>query len=187
MQLFQEQDFLNLNLPNALTEELLQKSNNISQLVYKSYQHLSDYKENLRNKMLKDFLILNETEILINDNIPTSCGVDGSNAIKSLLSMDLVGCAAVAVEGLAPPYELGIWEKPYHKIFIRTINRDMSNKTIIRAIMFGYELELACRAPHQVVFIDGSIFTPFVSFNLGINVFFKQSTKSISTRTYREY
>ncbi|MGC8720559.1 MAG: DNA double-strand break repair nuclease NurA, partial [Thermodesulforhabdaceae bacterium] len=39
----------------------------------------------------------------------------------------------------------------------------------LRALMIGMELELAAQAPHEVVFLDGSLTTPLIYFNQALN------------------
>jgi len=99
----------------------------------------------------------------------TTCGVDGSYAIERLLSIDIVTCAAVAVEGLTPPSEEKYWEKPHHKIFVGVEKHDPDSSIILRGLMIGMEMELAAKAPHDVIFIDGSITTPLIYLNQAIS------------------
>ncbi len=101
--------------------------------------------------------------------IPTACGVDGSYAIERLLASDLVAAAAVAVEGLPPPSETRYWPEPRHLVLIETEAHEAETGTILRALMMGMELELAANAPHEVVFLDGSLTTPFIYFNQALS------------------
>jgi len=102
-------------------------------------------------------------------DIPTTCGIDGSYAVERLLATDLVACAAVAIEGLTPPSEKRYWERPYHRVFIQPEKHNPDTSTIVRGLMMGMELELAAKAPHDIVFLDGSLTTPFIYMNQAIN------------------
>ncbi|EGD50096.1 NurA domain [Thermoanaerobacter ethanolicus JW 200] len=99
---------------------------------------------------------------------PTTCGVDGSYAIEKLMAMDLVGCAAVAVEGLTPPFETRHWEAPKHLTFMAHEKRDDDTPSIVRGIMIQMELELAVNAPHDIVMLDGSFTTPIIYMNQAV-------------------
>jgi len=101
--------------------------------------------------------------------IPTTCGVDGSYAVERLLASDLVAAAAVAVEGLTPPSETRHWPEPRHLVWVETEAHEAETGTILCALMIGLELELASQAPHEIVFLDGSLTTPLIYFNQALN------------------
>ena len=100
---------------------------------------------------------------------PTSSGVDGSYAIEKLIATDIVAIAAVAVEGLTPPTEKRFWPKPHHFSRVLTISHSDATAVVSRAVMMSMELILASRAPHDVVFLDGSLTTPFIYFNQALS------------------
>jgi hypothetical protein len=95
--------------------------------------------------------------------------VDGSYAIERLLSSDLAACAAVAVEGLTPPSEKRYWQQPHHMSFVRSEVHDADTATVLRAVMLGYELLLATRAPHDVVMLDATLTLPVIYFNQALS------------------
>jgi len=70
---------------------------------------------------------------------------------------------------LTPPTEKRHWPKPRHFSNILTVSHNDSTTVVARAIMMCYELELAARAPHDVVFSDGSLTTPFIYLNQALN------------------
>lgn len=108
-------------------------------------------------------------EVTYDGPIPTACGVDGSYAVERLLISDLVAAAAVAVEGLKPPSETRHWPEPRHQVWVETEAHESETSTVLRALMIGMELELASRAPHEIVFLDGSLTTPLIYFNQALN------------------
>src|SRR5207248_8910973 len=96
---------------------------------------------------------------------PTTCGVDGAYAVERLLATDMAALAGVAVEGLSPPTEVRLWPQPHHLCKVLTINHNDATGLIVRALMITMEMELAAKAPHDVVFMDGSLTTPVIHLN----------------------
>jgi hypothetical protein len=79
--------------------------------------------------------------------------------------VDLVACAAVSIEGLIPPSEKRLWEKPDHQVFISSEKHDAETGTLIRGLMAQMELDLAVSSPHDVVFMDGSLSSRIIHLN----------------------
>ncbi|GAI46999.1 unnamed protein product, partial [marine sediment metagenome] len=59
-----------------------------------------------------------------------------------------------AIEGITPPSEKRHWEKPHHRVAINPEKHDPDTSTVVRGIMMEMELELAAKAPHDIVFLD---------------------------------
>jgi len=106
-------------LPEALVEEMLSKSEQVGEGLFNSFKEIHENKEKMR-KQLQDRNILKRDSDIGYPEIPTTCGVDGSYAVERLLATDLAACAAVAIEGLTPPSEKRFWPKPHHISFIKT-------------------------------------------------------------------
>jgi len=156
------------DLPAALVEEVLGRTEEISQALLADFEQNRIRRDEWRERMREVGLLRHESDLPYVP-IPTTCGVDGSYAIERLLATDLVAAAAVAVEGLTPPSETRHWPEPRHEVFIERETHDPDTGTIARAIMMGKELTLAALAPHEVVFIDGSLTTPLIYFNQALN------------------
>jgi len=156
-------------LPEALVEEMLNQCDGLGETLSKSFQKLYEQKNGMRQKLKEKQILKRDTEISIAPSHPTSCGVDGSYAIEKLLSTDMVAVAGVAVEGLAPPTEKRYWPKPRHFSNVLTVSHSDSTTVVARAIMMCMELELAAKAPHDVIFLDGSLTTPFIYLNQALN------------------
>lgn len=165
-------------LPQALVEEVLTKSRKIGQKLYDSFQEIEKNKEEIRNQLLKEDFLKNDSE-LSNFYIPTTCGIDGAYAVEKLLAIDFVACAAVAVEGLIPPSEKKYWEKPHHKVFIGPERHNPDTASIIRGLMMEMEIKLAVNAPHDIVFLDGSLTTPLIYLNQAINKAIESTQKDM--------
>jgi len=156
-------------LPEALVEEMLNECDELGKNLSESFRKLNKTKEEIRKALKEKELLKKDTEISIAPAHPTSCGVDGSYTIEKLIATDMVAIAGVAVEGLTPPTEKRFWPKPHHFSKVLTIPHSDSTAVVSRAIMMCMELILAKRAPHDVVFLDGSLTTPFIYFNQALN------------------
>ncbi|MDD8020090.1 MAG: DNA double-strand break repair nuclease NurA [Acidobacteriota bacterium] len=155
-------------LPEALVEELLSKSELVGDMLYDSFKEIQNNKAKMRKQLQEQNILKQDTEVGY-PGIPTTCGVDGSYAVEKLLATDFAACAAVAIEGLTPPSEKRHWEKPHHRVFIHPEKHDPDTGTIIRGLMMEMELELGAKAPHDIVFLDGSLTTPLIYMNQAIN------------------
>jgi len=166
-------------LPEALVEEMLSKSEKIGISLYNSFKEIQRKKEELRNQLLNEGILRRDNEISY-PSIPTTCGVDGSYAVEKLLAIDFVACAAVAVEGLTPPSEKRHWERPRHRVFIEPEKHNSDSVSIIRGLMMEMEIELAVKAPHDIVFLDGSLTTPLIYMNQAINKIIESEETKLS-------
>src|SRR4030043_1132991 len=148
------------DLPSALVDEVLQRTQDVGKALLGSFHELQSQKT-VRREQLADSRLLGRESDFEYVTTPTTCGVDGSYAIERLLAIDLVAAAAVAMEGLTPPSEKRFWPEPRHQVLIETESHDPDTGTIARAFMIGMELNLAAQAPHSVIFLVGSLTTPF--------------------------
>ena len=155
-------------LPGALVEEMLSKSETVGEGLYIAFKEVQENKERIR-KQLQDENILKKDSEVGYPGIPTTCGVDGSYAVERLLATDFAACAAVAIEGVIPPSEKRHWEKPHHRVLISPEKHDPDTSNVIRGIMMEMELELGAKAPHDIVFLDGSLTTPLIFMNQATN------------------
>lgn len=155
-------------LPEALVEEMLSKSEGVGDRLYNSFKEIQNNRARMRKQLQDQNMLKHDTEVGYPDP-PTTCGVDGSYAVEKLLATDFAACAGVAIEGLTPPSEKRHWEKPHHKVFIQPEKHDPDTGTVIRGLMMEMEIELAEKAPHDIVFLDGSLTTPLIYMNQAIN------------------
>jgi hypothetical protein len=155
-------------LPAALVDEVLTQTKDVSQRLLSAFDDLKDKKETWRSALSQKGLIQKQAALPF-VNTPTTCGVDGSMAIERLLALDLVAVGAVAVEGLTPPSETRYWPEPRHLVYVNTEIHHADTGSVLRGIMAGNEMQLAKDAPHEVVFLDGSLTTPTIFFNQALN------------------
>jgi len=165
-------------LPEALVEEMLSRSEAVGDVLHISFQKLQKSKEKFRSQLSGKNLLKSENEVAYS-NIPTTCGIDGSYAVERLLAVDLAACAGVSVEGITPPSEKSYWEKPLHKVFIKPQQHNTDTGTVIRGLMMEMEIELAAKAPHDIVFLDGSFVTPLIYMNQAVNKLLENSDLTV--------
>ncbi len=168
-------------LPAALVDEVLKRTEDLSQKLLDDFEQVRARRQEWRGGLEQAGLLHRDAELPYMP-IPTTCGIDGSYAVERLLASDLVAAAAVAVEGLTPPSETRHWPEPRHLVWVETESHEAESGTVLRAVMIGMELELASRAPHEVVFLDGSLTTPLIYFNQALNK--SRDTTHLRTTTH---
>lgn len=164
-------------LPQALVEELLGQCDDVGKELIKNIQEVRDSKEKYRHQ-LQHAGLLKKFSDLPDANIPTTCGVDGSYVVERLMATDLVACAAVAIEGLVPPIEKRFWDTIRHELFIDAVPHNPDTTVVVQGVSWEMEIILASKAPHDVVFIDGSITNPFGKLNAALNAAYDNENKS---------
>ncbi len=155
-------------LPAALVQEVLERTDAISQTLLASFDDIRSKREHWRSQLINNGLVQKEANLPLVP-IPTCSAVDGALAIERLLAIDLIAVGAVAVEGLTPPSETRFWPEPRHQIYVDTEAHEADTSSILRGLMTGMELQLAVNAPHEVVFLDGSLTTPTIFFNQSLS------------------
>lgn len=155
-------------LPAGLVEELLRGSGELSRRIGAELDALRAARRERRESLERSGLLRREGDLPAVP-IPTTCGVDGACAVERLIAADLVAAVAVAVEGLTPPSETRYWPEPRHRAYVEIERHEEETGTLARAVMMGMELVLAAQAPHDVIFLDGSLTTPLIYFNQAMN------------------
>jgi hypothetical protein len=155
------------DLPQALVEEMLSKSQEVGDALLHVSREVQSKKAVFRKNLEDHKLLRRDSEFAV-VLPPTTCGVDGACAKEELLSVDILAAAAVALEGLTPPSEKRYREDPHHHAYVKNEKHDAETYTILRGIMIGMEQILAQKAPHDVIFIDGSLTTPLIFLNQAI-------------------
>ncbi len=158
------------DLPEALLEEMLSNYRALGKQLTASLEQIESLKTTMREGLKSRRLLASDSSIILSLANPTTCAVDGAYAIDSLISTDIATIAGVAVEGLTPhpTKETRHWQNPRHRCSVLTVQHHESTFIIVGAIMLAMELELAVKAPHDVVLLDGSLLTPLIRFNQAI-------------------
>lgn len=167
-------------LPAALVQEVLARTEEISQVLLQTFDDVKDKRSSWRTQLQEQGVTQKKTNLPLIP-IPTACGVDGGLAVERLLAIDLVAVGAVAVEGLTPPSETRFWPDPRHQVYVDIEAHDADTSSILRGIMVGKELCLAQNAPHDIVFLDGSLTTPTIFFNQALSKAFSSPGLKVST------
>lgn len=166
------------DLPAALVQEILTITQEIGNALLGSFSELESGREERRHQLKQAKLLRHESDLDFLS--PTCCGVDGSYGVERLLALDMTAAAAVAMEGLTPPSETRYWPEPYHLTHVALEPHSADSGTILRAIMIGMELALARQAPHDVVFLDGSLTTPTIFFNQALSKISDEEEESVA-------
>lgn len=153
-------------LPEALVEELLGQCGTVAKELINNLHEVRGNKRNFQEQLIKLGLLKRAIDLPGGNDIPTTCAVDGSYIVEKLMATDLVTCAAVAIEGLTPPVEKRYWPKPHHiRPFIEGIKHNPETTKLTQGLVWMMEVTLASEAPHDIVFIDGSVINPFMKVN----------------------
>jgi hypothetical protein len=161
-------------LPEGLVEEMLSNARGVSVDLMGKFKEIVDRRNEIRRALEKNDDLKNYSDLGNARTYPTSAGVDGSYTMERMLSMDFACVAAVAVEGLTPPGpEKRNWPKPRYFSHIEAVRHNEDTSQVLRGISAGLELHLTVKAPHDVVFLDGSMKTPLIFLN---NAAVKMST-----------
>lgn len=163
-------------LPEALVEDFLKQTKDVSDILQKQFKEINSSNKHIRELLKKKGLLKMEADYLTFAQ-PTCCGTDGSYITENLVSCDIVAMAGVAVEGLTPPSEKRHWPSPKHLQDILPESHNSENSSVARAIMICMELELATKAPHDIIFFDGSLATPAIFLNRGFGAMRKLNGK----------
>ena len=153
-------------LPGALVDELFKRSKQIATEMNTQFSKIFDQKEKILNVLIEKGILHNINDLPIQQAYPTSAGIDGAYAIERLISTDFACVAGVAVEGLTPPGpEKRFWPNPRFFSHVDLTSHNEATSQILRGMSVNMELQLAVKAPHDVVFLDGS----FVTYGIFLN------------------
>ncbi len=150
-------------LPVALVEEILENGGKIANKIYGPYREIKDNRDKLREQLQEQNGIKNDSTT-DGQKILSSCGIDGYYTVEGFLTSDLTCSAAFAVEGLVPPSGQIHWDNPSHRSLFQTEQQTAETAGILCGIMMEMEIELAAGSPHEVILLNGSFITPFLTF-----------------------
>jgi hypothetical protein len=165
-----------LEIPASLVEQMLQKTNEIGDILQSSMHDINRKREKFRLQLEQIGLLDNDINF---GNVKplVSGGVDGAYAVDRLLGTDLLFAAAVGVEGLNE-LENGKRIAPNHDVFVYPEKHNPENMISARAIMVEMEIKLAANAPYDIVYLDGSLTTALIHMYKAINFIENLNSKS---------
>jgi hypothetical protein len=165
-----------LEIPASLVEQMLQRTNEIGDILQSSMHDINRKREKFRQQLEQIGLLDNDINF---GNIKplVSGGVDGAYAVDRLLGTDLLFAAAVGVEGINE-LENGKRIAPNHDVFVYPEKHNPENMISARAIMVEMEIKLAANAPYDIVYLDGSLTTALIHMYKAINFIENLNSKS---------
>jgi hypothetical protein len=165
-----------LEIPASLVEQMLQKTNEIGDILQSSMHDINRKREKFRLQLEQIGLLDNDINF---GNVKplVSGGVDGAYAVDRLLGTDLLFAAAVGVEGINE-LENGKRIAPNHDVFVYPEKHNPENMISARAIMVEMEIKLAANAPYDIVYLDGSLTTALIHMYKAINFIENLNSKS---------
>lgn len=153
------------NLPEAMVDEVLQKSEGVAEDFLVPLEELNVKRKDFRKGLESKRMLEDVSSKLAKDKDFTTCASDGTYVVESLMASDLTVAAAVCVEGLVPPKEQGHWPGPRHEVYLDVEAHHDKTSSVLRAVMVGEELKLLAAAPHDLAMFDGTLFLPVIYFN----------------------
>ena len=164
-----------LEIPASLVEQMLQKTNEIGDMLQSSIHEINRKRQKYRLQLEQIGLLDNDIRFR-NIKPLVSGGVDGAYAVDRLLGTDLLFAAAVGVEGMNE--ENGKRVLSSHDVFVNPEKHNPENMIAARAIMVEMEIKLAANAHYDIVYLDGSLTTALIHMYKAINFIETLNTKS---------
>ena len=164
------------DLPQAMVREMLGSSRRLAGGLAADVSSMRSMRGSVRESLAP--LLGRDSDLPGPESPPSTAGVDGSHCAERMLATDIVAMGAVAVEGLgsARPGAAGggergagrLWPRPRHFVHVESLAHDDANPVAARAVMAAMEVQLASLAPHDIVFVDGSLATPAIALDIAL-------------------
>lgn len=154
------------DLPDALVQDLLAKALPVAEGVNRNLQALREAKASMRAEAERRGWIRRKADLDV-PREPSVVGIDGSYQVHRLTAVDLCAAASVAVEGTSKEAKRH-WEKPYHRMWVESLEHSKNVTNTLRGLMISMELDLATKAPHDLVLLDGSFIVLLIYLNQGL-------------------
>lgn len=152
------------DLPDALINELLTRSPEVTKRARESVSARIDERDDLRSRA-KLLGLISQTNDLTDMQPKSVAAVDGSIALIRLAAFEIAGAAALAVDGLG----VGASDsKPPYKFEIHITDPVARAREVVYGLMFCMEYEIAGKADRDLVMLDGTFFTGMVAISLAL-------------------
>ena len=152
------------DLPDALINELLTRSPEVTKRARESVSARIDERDDLRSRA-KLLGLISQTNDLTDMQPKSVAAVDGSIALIRLAAFEIAGAAALAVDGLGVEASDS---KPPYKFEIHIIDPIARAREIVYGLMFCMEYETAHAVNRDLVMLDGTFFTGMVAISLAL-------------------
>jgi len=149
-------------LPAGFAKELLSRSIQVAGDMFGPFREITRDRDTFRGVLEKNNLLMSHDTGNDRDRYAV-CGVDQANAMLSFPTSGVILSAAFAVEGILSPGENARWTTPQHELVYSLDNINENIGLILDAISKELALERAVAAPHDLVLLNGSFITPFIS------------------------
>ncbi len=152
------------DLPDALINEILTRSSDISELAGAAVDSRVVERDELRDRALTLGLIKSVGDL---SDLPDKsvAAVDGSVAVVRLASFELAAAAALAVEGLG---RNSVTEQMPFEIEVKLPGPIARANEIGYGLMFCMEYDVAASVEHDLVMLDGAFSTGMVAISIAL-------------------
>lgn len=165
-----EINFSFTHIPANMLEEMLSQSHSIGNNILKNINYIKKEKKNFRTQLINEHLLGHDNNFKFPILLST-CGIDGAYAIERLLGTDLMAIGTIGVDGLVNQYKnYPEWNDKNYSVFINSEKHNSDNMILARGLMIELELILAANAPHDLIFLDGSLTTALIHMYKAIDV-----------------
>ena len=164
------------DLPQAMVREMLGSSRRLAGGLAADISSMRSMRSSVRESLAP--LLGRDSDLPGPKSPPSTAGIDGSHCAERMLATDIVAMGAVAVEGLGTRRSSAggggagparrLWPRPRHFVHVESLAHDDANPVSARAVMSAMEVQLASLAPHDVVFVDGSLATPAIALDIAL-------------------
>ena len=164
------------DLPQAMVREMLGSSRRLAGGLAADISSMRSMRSSVRESLAP--LLGRDSDLPGPEPPPSTAGIDGSHCAERMLATDIVAMGAVAVEGLGARRSSAggggagparrLWPRPRHFVHVESLAHDDANPVSARAVMSAMEVQLASLAPHDVVFVDGSLATPAIALDIAL-------------------
>ena len=152
------------DLPDALINELLSRSPEVTKRARESVSARIDERDDLRSRA-KLLGLISQTDDLTDMQAKSVAAVDGSIALIRLAAFELAGAAALSVDGLG--IEVSDARLPYD-FEIHITDPVARAREVVYGLMFCMEYEIAGKVDRDLVMLDGTFFTGMVAISLAL-------------------
>ncbi len=158
------------HIPANMLEEMLTQTTIIGNNIFNNIYQIKKEKETFRNQLINEHLLGHDNNFKF-PILLTTCGIDGAYAIERLLGTDLIAIGTIGVDGLVNKYKyFPEWKEKNHSVFMSSEKHNSDNVILARGLMIELEINLAAKAPHDLIFLDGSLTTALIHMYKAINI-----------------
>ena len=153
------------NLPDAMVAQMLDRSPEVTEKLRRASDGLVARRSVMRERALEDDVVKQVPADVPTVEGKTCVAVDGSRAIERMASFHVYAAAAIRVPGFGGTAEA---QPPDFDIEMHALGPVADGERLISAMMAFMECELAVGSDHDLVLLDGSIFSIVLTAGLAL-------------------